>query len=120
MESMFKINVPAIKDRIRKGGSITKREFDRLMVKGWKEGKKAYNSGRFTVYTHDDTPVSHCAIGVVAAELGYTDRGYNDGHTFARTLPIEVWSRVANASNAAGNKTRAIKAVKAVEWPNGR
>lgn len=107
MTDMFKISTRAIKDRIKQGGTITKREFDRLMVRGWKEHRKKYNSGRF----YDSSTGGYCAIGVVAAELGLFD-----GYELAKTLPIHIWAKLASTSNNAGSKTVAIQAIKGIRW----
>lgn len=106
----FKLNVQELKNRILNGGRITKREFDRLMVRGWKEKKKAY--GRYEWRSVDG---KMCAMGVVADELGLS--GLYDGRKVAEALHNDaLWSKIATASNEASSKSDAIKSVKAIQW----
>jgi hypothetical protein len=96
-------------DEVKQGKrKITKGEFDRLMVRGWKEHKKPYVSGRFITFSG-----GMCAIGVVMDELGLP----KTWETAKKILPSDViWDKIADTSNDAGNKTAAIKTVKAIQW----
>jgi len=89
---------------------VQKRIFDRLMVIGWKEQKKGYVSG-----IREEVGDSYCALGIVGERLGVT----NDVERYFPLLAARnyhlAW-QIAKASNAAGNKTAAIKAVKEISW----
>lgn len=87
---------------------ITKGEFDRLMVRGWKEHKKRYVKNFFRMNG------GMCAIGVVIDELGLSHKP--SWIAAAQILPDDMWNKIADTSNDAGNKTAAIKAVKALQW----
>ena len=97
-------------DEVKNGKrKITKGEFDRLMVRGWKEHKKGYTK---CVFRSGNNHM--CAIGVVIDELG---RGHEPAWQVARQiLPDSMWGKIADTSNDAGNKTAAIRAVKALQW----
>jgi len=109
--TMFKIT-PYLKKPIlirQEPVDVQKRIFDRLMVIGWKEQKKGYASG---IREHSD---NYCALGIVGAQLGVTW----DVEAYFPLLAERLYHlarEIAKASNSAGNKTAAIKAVKEISW----
>lgn len=108
---MFKIT-PYLEnpDLIRhEPADVQKKIFDRLMVIGWKEQKKGYASG---IREHFD---NYCALGIVGAQLGVTWNVEDYFPVLAERL-YHLVRQIAKASNSAGNKTAAIKAVKEISW----
>lgn len=90
-----------------------KEKFVRLMIRGWKEKKKAYTSGVYKLTTEQGP--KFCALGVVADELGLP----LDDMTIVRR-PVEErlgmstydLGGVTSVSDQAQSKTAAIKAVR--------
>ena len=84
--------------------------FDQLMEEGWK-------TRGYVAFRRQDGYGNCCALGVVEDVLGIGWRTGN-GYIIEDALPAvtKVVCDIARASNSAGNKEDAIKAVKAIQW----
>jgi hypothetical protein len=80
--------------------AVTKAEFDAAMEKGWE--RRGYCAGYYYGIA------TACAIGAAAIALKMT------ADQLEEMLPLP--GRITRASDAAGNKTAAIAAVKAIQW----
>jgi hypothetical protein len=83
-----------------------KQKFDRLMVEG-------FGMARYNVGSYNERKKGHdycCAIGAVALAAG------KDPIDVENSLPIFVSRAIIAASDEAGSKRKAIKAVQAIDW----
>lgn len=93
---------------------LTKEQFIADMTKGWET--LGYARNWFFVDANNQpvlnvkNAVSACAIGAAAIAAG------EEPHPYALKLPGDMWNDIASASNDAGSKEDAIKAVMALEW----
>lgn len=93
--------------------TLTKKEFIRAIVKGWKEQRLPYAEGvRYNTRTG-----GMCALGVAQHVLyGTQGDAINGGwrpKEIDEALVGGIARKIAVISNAAGNKTRAIRNLKA-------
>lgn len=110
---------------------ITRDEFLAGMRKGWE--RLEWNNGHFyasgpldyTGWPIDwpsditrDNATSACAIGAYAYAVGLVDDAEIWDVLYGGAIPERVFEDIVDASNRAGSKEAAIRAVEAIEWPS--
>lgn len=100
---------------------LTKRQFDRLMVKGWKEQKKGFMRHQLS----NDTRTKFCAMGIVGSQIegltyvspfGYLEWHLKEAQHAMSGMTLEKQWEIINANNSSKTKNEAMRKIKAIQW----
>jgi hypothetical protein len=98
-----------------RNGVILKKEFIRLVKKGWKgKGKIDEDYSNKKNLQKSD---SFCAIGAAAYAAGYSDANkFEEDYLASNDWLLGLTDKVIGASDAAPTKAEAIRNIEAIRW----